>query len=119
MTCSDSSMDDCNAGDKHKIAIIVSSDSSMDDCNACLAIVEFKPGCVQIPLWTIVTRSVTFLFASARSGSDSSMDDCNHLLLVFCFFLFPVQIPLWTIVTAPRSPAPLQTSPFRFLYGRL
>ena len=70
-------MDDCNASAARVLVVrLTCSDSSMDDCNASWPSGRRHTYLVQIPLWTIVTLRR----ASSHDldlCSDSSMDDCN------------------------------------------
>jgi len=96
----------------------------MDDCNQTKMFRDTDKKTVQIPLWTIVTTSLTAtgprrhcsdssmddcnqraeIEAELKECSDSSMDDCNKVLLSPLFGHHIVQIPLWTIVTLKPPP---------------
>ena len=80
---------------------------------------KHMPENVQIPLWTIVTKS-SATTTPPTTPSDSSMDDCNGVAGGKFLVVFRVQIPLWTIVTGIFFALFEDVvEQFRFLYGRL
>ncbi|MDI3534152.1 MAG: hypothetical protein PWQ82_517 [Thermosediminibacterales bacterium] len=56
--------------------------------------------CVQIPLWSMVTRDLT-LEQINKLRSNSSMVNGYAVIVAVQYFLSGVQIPLWSMVTSP------------------